>query len=181
MPSLSFANLLAATFERIGPETDAVGWAVWIDLLAATADEINLSDILRDINEDRAISGFPEVQTLGDIETAVINRKRYYKDAIRSAIDRLPTGKLVEVITDVVEAATENGEIHACSLIDKIVDSYEIEAQSFLNQESDNIEKLVEVARVTASRGLHDRIPSLLNTDFRGTISPNCHHPLIYA
>jgi hypothetical protein len=78
-------------------------------------------------------------------------------------LNRLPSDKLVEVVTDVVEEATEGGEIHACSLINDIVDSYETEAQNFLIQESENVIKLVESATLAASRGLHDRVPSLLN------------------
>lgn len=163
IPPLSLANLLAASFERIAPETDAMAWVDWIDLLAETVEEIDLDDIIRDINEDRAISGFPEVTSLGDIEAAVTRRKRYYTDAIKNAMNRLPSKKLVKVVTDVVEAATEEGEIHACALIDEIVDSYEIEAQSFLNQEAENIIQLAETTRLAASRGLRDHIPPLLD------------------
>lgn len=163
IPSLSLANLLAASFERIAPETDAMEWVDWIDLMAKTVDEIDLNDTFRDINEDRAISGFPKVTSIGDIEAAVTNRKRYYKDAIKNAMNRLPSKKLVKVVTNVVESATEDGEIHASALIDEIVDSYEIEAQSFLNQEAENIIQLAETTRLAASRGLRDSIPPLLD------------------
>jgi len=163
VPPLALANLLAAAFERIGSATDSMEWAVWIDLLAETIEEIDLDDIVRDINEDRAISGFPKITSFSDVEAAVTERKLYYKNTIRGALNRLPSDKLVEVVTDVVEEATEGGEIHACSLINDIVDSYETEAQNFLIQESENVIKLVESATLAASRGLHDRVPSLLN------------------
>lgn len=163
IPPLSLANLVAASFERIAPETDAMAWGDWIDLLAKTVDEIDLNDIFRDINEDRAISGISKVTSIGDIEAAVTRRKRYYTDAIKNAMNRLPSKKLVKVVTDVVESATEDGEIHAYALIDEIVDSYEIEAQSFLNQEAENINQLAEATRLAASRGLRDNIPPLLD------------------
>ncbi len=163
IPSLPLANLLAAGFERIGEQTDAQEWADWIELLAETVDEIDSEDILRDINEDRAVSGFPTVKSISDIESALGNQKRYYKDSVRDALNRLPSTKLVEVVTDVVENTTENGDFHASSLVDAIVDTYEVDAQNFLTQEADNVRQLVEATKVTAERGFFDRIPPLLN------------------
>ena len=159
---LPFANLLAAALERIAAKTNARKWAEWIDLLAETVEEIDIDDIFIDINKDREISGFIKVPSLEGIEKALKNQKGYYKDVIKDAINRLPSSKLINVITNVVEVATNDGKFQACSLIKDLVDSYEMEVQEFLNQEKDNIIQLVEATKLAASRGLHHRVPALL-------------------
>lgn len=58
-------------------------------------DEIDPEDVLRDINEDRAVSGFPEVRALDQIEAELAERKRYYRNAIKGALDRLPSMTLL--------------------------------------------------------------------------------------
>src|SRR3546814_6121751 len=82
------------------------------------------------------LSGFPEVRALDQIEAELAERKRYYRSAIKDALDRLPPTTLVQVMTDTVEEVTLGGEDHAPELIDDLVDSYEVETQGFLDRKS---------------------------------------------
>lgn len=47
------------------------------------------------INEDRSVSGFPEVRALDQIESELTERKRHYRGAIKDALDRLPPTTLI--------------------------------------------------------------------------------------
>ena len=123
IPPLVLANLMAAAFELLAPEMEGKKWADWIIALAITVDEIDAMDILRDINEDRAVAGFPEVKALDMIESELSERRRYYKDAIMKAINRLPPMKLMEVVTVVVDGTTSSDAFDAPVLIDDVVDS----------------------------------------------------------
>jgi len=53
----------------------------------------------------------------------------------------------VEAVTVVVESATNDGEEHGPILITDLIDSYEVEAQGFLEKEEGNIRALVEKLR----------------------------------
>ena len=53
-------------------------------------NELDAEEVLRDINEDRSVSGFPEVRALDQIESELTERKRHYRAAIKDALDRLP-------------------------------------------------------------------------------------------
>ena len=153
LPTLAHLNLLAAAFEAVDSEHDAEDLASFIQEVAYLVDEIDPEDVLRDINEDRAVSGFPEVRALDQIEAELAERKRYYRSAIKDALDRLPPTTLVQVMTDTVEGVTLGGEDHAPELIDDLVASYEVETQGFLQKEAENVHKLIKAARDSANSG----------------------------
>lgn len=153
LPKLAHLNLLAAAFEAVDAEHDAEDLASFIQEVAYLADEIDPEAVLRDINEDRAVTGFPEVRALDQIETELAERKRYYRNAIKDALDRLPPTTLVQVMTDTVDGVTLGGEDHAPELIDDLVDSYEVETQGFLQKEAENVHKLIKAARDSAESG----------------------------
>jgi len=153
LPTLAHLNLLAAAFESVNGEHDADDLAGFIMETAYLAEELSPEDVLRDINEDRAVSGFPEVRALDQIEAELTERKRYYRIAIKDALDRLPPMTLVEVMTETVDSVTSGGEDHAPGLIDDLVDSYEVETQGILQKEAENVRKLITSVRDWVSSG----------------------------
>ena len=151
LPTLAHLNLLAAAFESVDGDHDADDLAGFIMETAYLAEELSPEDVLRDINEDRAVSGFPEVRALDQIEAELTERKRYYRIAIKDALDRLPPMTLVQVMTETVDCVTSGGDDHAPGLIDDLVDSYEVETQGILQKEAENVHKLITTVRDWAS------------------------------
>ena len=153
LPTLAHLNLLAAAFEAVDGKHDMDDLAGFIMETAYLVEELIPEEVLRDINEDRAVSGFPEVRALDQIEAELTERKRYYRGAIKDALDRLPPMTLVQVMTETVDGVTSGGEDHAPELIDDLVDSYEVETQGVLQKEAENVHKLIKVARDHAGSG----------------------------
>lgn len=153
LPPLANANVLAAAFELLDPEMDASSWQDWIIYFAYTVDNIDSYDVLREINADRSVSGFPEIKGLEQIESELDERRRYFTETIKAALNKLSPMKLVEVVTDVVESTTEAGEEHAPQLIHELVDRYESEANHYLEPEAENIVKLIEAIKNNAQNG----------------------------
>jgi len=153
LPTLAHLNLLAAAFEAVDGEHDADDLAEFIMETAYLAEELSPEDVLRDLNEDRAVSGFPEVRALDQIEAELNERKRYYRIAIKDALDRLPPMTLIQVMTEAVDGVTSGGEDHAPGLVDDLVDSYEVETQGILQKEAETVHKLIKVAREHADSG----------------------------
>jgi hypothetical protein len=153
LPTLAHLNLLAAAFEAVDGKHDADDLAEFIMEAAYLAEDLTPEDVLRDINEDRAVSGFPEVRALDQIEAELAERKRYYRGAIKEAINRLPPMTLIQVMTETVDRVTSGGEDHAPGLIDDLADSYEVETQGILQKEAENVHKLIKVAREHAGFG----------------------------
>jgi hypothetical protein len=152
LPALAHANLLAATLE-LGYFPDGSELATRILQFSTIVHGIDAEDVLRDINEDRAVAGFPEVQGVHLVGEQIQARRRTFRNAIKAAVDRLPSRDLVDAVTKVVEYATGVGKYHAPELIDELVDTYQIEAQDFLQREAENIDKLIAAARQNSRRG----------------------------
>ena len=143
LPSIARANLLAAGLARL-EDYNANDIVKWIFEIAYAFEDINLEELSVIINEDRVVSGFPEVTDLSAVEAEIQERRRYYRKVIKSALNNLSAKELVEAVTVAVESATDNGEEQGPVIIDDLVDSYEVEAQGFLEKEEANINALVE-------------------------------------
>lgn len=165
LPPLARANILAAVFEVLPEETSADEWRNLIVSLADASEAINANDVLREINTDRLVSGFPEIKSLEQIEIELQERNRYFTETIKTALNRLSSMKLVNVVTDVVEYATESGEYHAPQLIHELVDRYEMEANCYLEPEAETIIKLIELIKNKAHGGEAEIKPQIDKLD----------------
>jgi hypothetical protein len=153
LPTLAHLNLLSAAFESVDEDHSASDFVDFIQEMASLAELLDADDVMRDINEDRAIAGFPEVRSIDLVEAELSERKRTFRTVIKDALDRLPSETLVRVMTDVVDNATAGGVVNALAMIDDLVDSYEVESQGFLQQEAENVRKLIKSVRDAAGRG----------------------------
>ena len=90
LPTLAHLNLLAAAFEAVDGNDSADNVAEFIQEVAHLVDDLSAEQVLRDINEDRSVSGFPEVKGVELVEAELSERKRYYRNAIKDALNRLP-------------------------------------------------------------------------------------------
>jgi len=147
LPALARANVIAAAFETL-PNYKPDDVAQWILEIARAFEEIDSEELRVIINEERVVSGFPEVADLSVVEAEIQERRRFYRQVIKSALDSLSSKELVEAVTVAVNSATDEGEEHGPILIADLVDAYEVEAQGFLDKEEGNIRTLVEKLRV---------------------------------
>jgi hypothetical protein len=151
LPILAHANLMSAAFELIDSDESSESIAEFIQEMAFLVDELSPYDVLRDINEERVISSFPEVKAIELIDSELSEIKRNYRNVIKDALNKLSPTKLVETMTFTVDSVTTGGEDHAPELIDELVDSYALETQEFLTKEAENINKIIERIRNSAS------------------------------
>jgi hypothetical protein len=146
LSSIARANLLAAGLARL-PDHNADDVAEWILEISWAFEDLDADELSVIINEERVVSGFPEVSDLSAVEAEIQERRRHYRQVIKSALDNLSPKELVEAVTVAVESATDDGEEHGPIMIADLVDSYEVEAQGFLDKEEGNIRALVEKLR----------------------------------
>lgn len=151
LPVLAHCNLLSAAFDAVDAQRESSKLGGMVIDLACLVDDLNPDDIALDINEDRAVSGFPEVRGVEQIEEQLAERKRQYRKAVQGALGRLDTEDLISLMTNVVELARASGKGHLPEFIDELVDGYAIETKDFLEKEAANIDKLVEAGREKAN------------------------------
>lgn len=162
IPDLALLNVMAAGFELVDGDREAAPprhfvenakLAELIQSFATVAGNLSPDEVLRHLNEDRAVSGFSEIRNLDQLEAEFTEHKRYFRDAIKGALNRLDPPDLIEVMTEVVSGATFGGEEHAPELIDELVDSYAVETQGVLESEAENIKKLLDATQNAAPSG----------------------------
>lgn len=146
LSSIARANLLAAGLARLS-DHNADDVAEWILEISWAFEDLDADELSVIINEERVVSGFPEVSDLSAVEAEIQERRRHYRQVIKAALDNLSPKELVEAVTVAVESATDDGEEHGPILIADLIDSYEVEAQGFLDKEEGNIRALVEKLR----------------------------------
>ena len=153
LPVLARMNLLSAAFQTVTDQNDPDDIVDFIQECADRVDELDPSDVLRDLNEDRGISGFPEIRALDQIEAELTERRRHLRSVIKSALDQFPAAVLVQIVTDAVEMTTIGGQEQAPALIDELVDTYESETSAVLAREADNVVTLIATVRRQAADG----------------------------
>lgn len=155
-PPLARANLISAALPRVTGSLDRAAFTQWLLSLAHAVDEIDSEAVLRLINDERSLSGFPEVTDIAVVEEQLAELRKHYQSAVKRALDELDTDDLVQVVTDAVDEATDYGSQHAPALLDDIVDRYEVDAHRFLEQEADNVGKLLDTISGNAKSGAND-------------------------
>jgi hypothetical protein len=157
LSSIARANLLAAGLARL-PDANADNVREWILEISSAFEDVDPEELSAIINEERIVSGFPEVSDFSALEAEVQGRRRYYRQVIQSTLDNLSPQEIVDTVTFIVDEATNEGSEHGAILIDDIVDSYEVEAQVFLEKEEENIKSLIEKLRVAVDGEKPDSI-----------------------
>lgn len=159
LSSIARANLLAAGLARL-PGHNADDVAEWILEISWAFEDLDPEELMMIINEERVVSGFPEVSDLLAVEAAIQERRRYYRQVVKTALDKLSSKELVRAVTMAVETVTNGGEEQGPILIDDLIDSYEVEAQVFLEREEGNIEILVDKLLAAVDGGQPDSVLS---------------------
>jgi len=153
LPTLAHLNLIAATCEVV-KEWDSVNdVAMLIQQMATLAAELSAQEILFDINEDRLTAGFPQIHSVKLVEAKLSEQMRYYRNVIKGVLNQLSTASLVEAMAIAVDHATLAGEDLPPELIDRVVDSYAVEAQGFFSKEAENIQRLISASWESAKFG----------------------------
>lgn len=155
------ANVLASSLLRLSNQTSD-NISEQILQLAQAFDDIDSENVRLILNEDRIVSGFSEVIDLTIIEQEIQERRHYYKQVIKTALDSLPPKQLVDIVTHIVKTTTNNGEEEGFTVIHDLVDHYELEVQQFIEKETENIETLVEKVKSEADYKKPDQVLSTI-------------------
>lgn len=152
---LARANLMCAGFEAIEPQNpaDAAKLADFMREFGLVVERLDLAAIVTSVNDDRRISGFPEVQDLSAVDEVLSSMRKKYKDVLVDLLDRMPSAMLVETMTLLVARATANGSMTAPALIDDLVDAYALETQALLEAERENMAKMAERTLARGAEG----------------------------
>lgn len=166
IPALAGCNLLASAIleSQAGNGADQE-LTFYIRALVQKYGEISVEDLVRLINEDRAVAGFPAILGIDAVEDAMATHKEYLGRTLREGLNKLtePDTVLTKVVTDL----TRRGEQPAPVLLEELTANYRVEVQRYLDELAGQVTRLKNVAvqEIEAGQGkassLHHRITQL--------------------
>ncbi len=162
MIPIAQANLLAVGLSRLPDYSSnyVARWIIseWIVEIAYVFENIDPEVVRTTINEERTVSGFPIVTDLSAIETEIKERRYHYGQIITSVLNNLSAKERAKAVARVVMAVINNKKNSRLTLIDDIVDWYEIGIQESLEKEEATIELLDEKIRATTDAKSPDSV-----------------------
>jgi hypothetical protein len=158
LPPLVRLNLEAAKFQWQGDASDvaltpAGEVAERIRQFSRLWEAIDPEQVRRDLNEDRAVSGFPEIGGTEQIEAELAELRRRHRDIVKEALDRMMSEAMVDTMSKAVRINSVGDETITNAFMDDLIDAYQEEARGFLDGETAKIEALVKLAKDVATGG----------------------------
>lgn len=151
---LAYANLLATALHHLPPPSPENA-AQKITDLAVAFETAAPGNITHTLNQERLLSGFPQVTDTA-VEETLQARRPAYLQSIKALLNRMPPGQLVKTIHIAVDSTTSTGTRHAPVLIDDLINTYEIEAQPFFQKEEKHIDYLLGQLKTATTAGHTD-------------------------
>ena len=136
-------NLLASGLKQQLGKLKSEDLIKWIIDLANNYEAVDSENVMALLNEVRVVSGFPSITDLGIIESEILDRRNYFRAIIKESLNLLKTNDLIDTVTKLIQSVTSDGKKHAPLIIDDLIDSYQLECQTFLDEEGKNIKKLI--------------------------------------
>jgi hypothetical protein len=150
-------NLLAAGMTRLdGASCSMSAVASWILETAYAFESADPETLIIVINEDRVVSGFPEVTNMSAVREEINERRRYIRSVVMLLLNGLTTRKRLQTITAVIEYSTDGGKQQAPSVIFDMVDLYEVETRAAVTGYERRIQLLISQLRDAVAQNQGD-------------------------
>ncbi len=144
---LASANFFTSAFSRLS-DIASTNLVEWILAIAHVYERIDAVEVLRTLNEERNISGFPQITDLSVITAEIQNRRHYYSQTLSSAINNLSVTERARLLTLILETVIGNNNNQCPILIDDLIRSYEVEVGDDLEKKQKIIEAQDDKLRV---------------------------------
>jgi hypothetical protein len=171
-PGMARANLLTAGLRRLDAEDRTPSSvAVWIMEISTSYECAEPDTLMLLINDDRVVSGFPEITDISAVRGELNERRRYFRSVIMSALGLMRESDRLEAIMKVVRSSTGDGTKLAPEVVFDMVDLYEVESKASLARQEQKLRFLMARVRDAAEQNQPD--PDIANligglvTDFR--------------
>ncbi len=144
---IASANFFTSAFSRLS-DIASTNLVEWILAIAHAYEGIDAAEVLRTLNEERNISGFPQITDLSVITAEIENRRHHYSKKLSSVINNLSVTERARLLTLILETVMGNNNNRCPILIDDLIQSYELEVGDDLEKKQKIIEAQDDKLRV---------------------------------
>ncbi|WP_318476012.1 hypothetical protein [Photobacterium leiognathi] len=125
---------------------------------------LRLDEVIVLLNQERKHSGFPLLSDTSQLEDGLNLRKDYFNQSIKDSLDRLDSQALVSLVTDIVDENSMSGVRQCYTLVQDLVDYYEVATKHALAEETASIESSIEnIMTVTNGQYSNDHLDQLIS------------------
>jgi len=166
--SCSRANILINALATL-KDLDVKVLETWIETISVCFSNIDTEMLLDTINDSREAAGISDIANVNTLEDVLRENKHFFVKIIKNAMNDLGTEEMVSMFTAIVDADTCSGRKQGTEIIEELVESYELESQSFFNRANLIIEELVKTIKTDAMQNvseyvLQQKVNKLINT-----------------
>lgn len=107
-------------------------------------ENLNLEELKDKINENREVSKFSFIESVGEIEREIEIKKRNCISLILRRFDKFTLVKRIKIMTIIVENETNYAQFQASFMVDDLVDDYKHSVLNLLEDGFKSIKSLIE-------------------------------------
>lgn len=125
--------------------------------IASDLEDIDTDALLNELNKERNAAGIPSIPNIDVLTTALHNRQKELSEIIYSFLKGFGRDKLVDILTSAIEESTDLGELESEALLLQLIEKYEVDIQSSLEEAASKVEQQITFIRDSADNGISDR------------------------
>lgn len=124
--------------------------------IASDLDNVDTDALLTELNKERNVAGVPAIPNIDVLTTAVQNRQKELSVIIYSFIKGFGQDKLIEILTSAIEESTDLGDLESEALLLQLIEKYEVDVQSSLEDAASKVEQQIALIRDIAEKSISD-------------------------
>lgn len=146
LSSLAYVNVMTAGLSRFTnmPSTDLRNWILAI---SHAYERIDPEDVRNVLNEERNLSGFPQITDTSVISTEIQNQRRYYTQTLSAVLNNLSVNERARILISTLDTVIGNNNSRCPILIDDLIQSYEQSVVDDLKKKQNIIEAQIDKIR----------------------------------
>ncbi|MBT9167924.1 MAG: hypothetical protein DDT19_01268 [Syntrophomonadaceae bacterium] len=155
---LGMCNVLITYLFHHKPQDEPQISNLLIDI-ARSFDQIDYSNLLTIINEDRQIAKIPLIQDTDSIKQEMQNRRDYMIGVMKNSLNN--TKAPDKVLTEIVAKTMSDGKQHPPVLVEELTDKYQVEVQKYLDQLVGKIRNIMSSIQKQPKKTFEYQMPTL--------------------
>jgi len=102
-------------------------------------EEIDFDEILLLINEDRSVSGFPQIEDTKPIEKEIRQMRLDFQDLLNNSLSQYVQEEYIEIINRLTNECIDENEILEGVVINDLLESYELQTKNLIEKQAEDI------------------------------------------
>ena len=131
-------------------------FSTYLTKVACDLENIDVEALFDELNKERVAAKIPTIPDIDVLNKALKNRQNELAEIIYSLIKGFGQDKMIEILTDAIEESTDLGELEAEQLILQLIEKYEVDIQSSLDEAASKVEQQINFISESSDTGISD-------------------------